>query len=195
MPWPDTSTHLPQGTVSASPQRCCHNRLVALGLLVAHGNVECVCETPRERRLRCSAAGHAPSRSTSVGRCWLPATTSMALVCTHSPLCQVPGILSPCAETKRSHKLCLSPHSALESCMRPMGWRPAMGLLALRRWSCAKEPGWGFLGSQKRLSPRQLLVPTDRFNSQRDPRGWALPLPAPVWGSSGSRCLQKVVMS
>lgn len=53
-----------------------------------------------------------------------------------------------------------------------------MGLLALRRWSCAKEPGWGLPGSQKRLSPRQLLVPTNRFNSQRDPRGWALPLPA-----------------
>lgn len=70
-----------------------------------------------------------------------------------------------------------------------------MGLLALCHWSRAKEPGWGFLGSQKMLSQKQLLLPTNSFNFQRDPLGWALPLPAPIGGSSDSWCLQKMAMS
>ena len=68
-----------------------------------------------------------------------------------------------------------------------------MGLIALRHLPNAKEPAWGFPGSQEMLSQQQLLLITSNITSQRDLPGWALPLLAPAWGSTGSCCHQQLV--
>lgn len=69
-----------------------------------------------------------------------------------------------------------------------------MGLLALHHHPHSKEPGWGFPGSQEMPSQQQPLLPASSITSQTDP-GWALSLPAPAWGSTGSWCHQQWAMS
>lgn len=107
----------------------------------------------------CRSAGgmHLPTAEV-FGGSWLPATMSIALVCTHSPCSAKYLTYSPMCWNKEKSQA-LSPTSALESRTQPTGWRLAMDLLALHHHPHAKEPGWGFPGSQKMpaaaIDPRQ----------------------------------------